>query len=190
MTISTVTITDDSSPKKMPKEWTGRFFEDLDVGDCFRSRLGRTITEADNVWFTTITMNTNQVHFNSEFAAGTRFGRPLVNSCFTLSLVTGLSVCDTSENATANLSWTDISLPNPVFAGDTLWAETEVLAVRESASNPTIGIVDVRTRGINQRAETVVEYRRTFMIYKRSASEASVGRCPAASAPWRVGSNS
>jgi itaconyl-CoA hydratase len=172
-------------PAPMPKQWTGRFFEDLDVGDVFRSRLGRTITEADNVWFTTITMNTNQVHFNAEFAAGTRFGRPLVNSCFTLSLVTGLSVCDTSENATANLAWTDISLPTPVYAGDTLWAETEVLGLRPSSSTPTVGIVDIRTRGLNQRGETVVEYRRTFMMYRRDAPEATIGRCPTALAPWR-----
>jgi acyl dehydratase len=170
----------------MPKVWTGRFFEDLAVGDVFRSRLGRTITDADNVWFTTITMNTNQVHFNAEFAATTRFGRPLVNSCLTLSLVTGLSVCDTSENATANLAWTDISLPNPVFVGDTLWAESEVLARRQSATNPSVGIVDVRTRGLNQRGETVIEFRRTFMIYRRDAPEASAGRCPEPVNVWRV----
>ena len=174
-------------PARMPKEWTGRFFEDLDVGDVFRSRLGRTITDTDNIWFTTITMNTNQVHFNDEFAAGTRFGRMLVNSCFTLSLVTGLSVCDTSENATANLAWTDISLPNPVFVGDTLWAESEVLGLRESTSNPSVGIVDIRTRGLNQDGITVCEYRRTFMMYKRTAAEATMGRCPDAVAPWRVG---
>jgi itaconyl-CoA hydratase len=170
----------------MPKLWTGRFFEDLDVGDVFRSRLGRTVTEADNVWFTTITMNSNQVHFNAEFAAGTRFGRPLVNSCFTLSLVTGLSVGDTSENATANLAWTDISLPNPVFVGDTLWAESEVLGLRPSAGTPTVGIVDIRTRGLNQDGLTVVEFRRTFMIYRRDAPEATLGRCPTATAEWRV----
>ncbi len=170
----------------MPKQWTGRFFEDLDVGDVFRSRLGRTITEADNVWFTTITMNTNQVHFNAEFAAATRFAKPLVNSCFTLSLVTGLSVCDTSENAAANLAWTDISLPNPVFVGDTLWAESEVLGLRPSSSNPSVGIVDIRTRGLNQHGDTVVEYRRTFMIYRRTAPEATAGRCPAARSDWHT----
>jgi acyl dehydratase len=102
------------SVEPAPKNWCGRFFEDFDPGDVFRSRIGRTISEADNVWFTCLTMNTNQVHFNAEFAAETRFGKPLVNSCLTLSLVTGLSVADTSENGTANLSWTDIELPNPV----------------------------------------------------------------------------
>ncbi len=177
---------EDQQAQTMPKEWTGRFFEDLDVGDVFRSRLGRTITDTDNVWFTTVTMNTNQLHFNDEFAAGTRFAKPLVNSCFTLSLVTGLSVCDTSENATANLAWTDISLPNPVFVGDTLWAETEVLGLRESKSNPNVGIVDIRTRGLNQRGDTVCEFRRTFMLYRRAAPEATVGRCPVAVSPWKV----
>lgn len=155
-----------------PKTWRGRFYEDLDVGDVFRSRLGRTITETDNTWFTCLTMNTNQVHFNVAFAERTRFGRPLVNSTLTLALVTGLTVPDTSENATANLSWTDIKLPNPVFAGDTLWAESEIVDKRESRSNPSVGIVTMRSRGINQRREVVIEFRRTFMVYRRGATEA------------------
>jgi len=99
-----------------PKEWRGRFYEDFDIGDVFRSRLGRTVLDVDNVWFTNLTMNTNQSHFNDVYASRTRFERPLVNSCFTLALVVGLSVPDTSENATANLAWTDVKLPNPVFA--------------------------------------------------------------------------
>jgi itaconyl-CoA hydratase len=155
-----------------PKQWRGRFFEDIDVGDVYRSRLGRTITDADNVWFTCLTLNTNQSHFNRVYGERTRFGRPLVNSCFTLSLVTGLSVPDTSENATANLEWTDIRLPAPVFAGDTLWAETEVLETRASKSNANVGIVHVRTRGINQDGATVIEFRRAFMAYRRGAPEA------------------
>ena len=171
---------------RAPKEWRGRFFEDLDVGDVFRSRLGRTISEADNVWFTCLTMNTNQVHFNDEFAARTRFERPLVNSCFTLALVTGLSVCDTSENATANLSWTDVKLPTPVFAGDTLWAESEILALRPSASNPSVGIVSMRTRGLNQHGRVVIEYLRTFMLYRRGAAEAAA-LFPEPESAWTVG---
>src|SRR3954453_21896249 len=115
-----------------PKAWRGRFYEDFDIGDVYPSRLGRTITETDNIWFTCLTLNTNQVHFNDEYAKGTPFGKPLVNSTFTLSVVTGLTVPDTSENATANLSWTDIKLPNPVYVGDTLWAETEITDKRES----------------------------------------------------------
>jgi acyl dehydratase len=156
-----------------PKIWRGRFFEDLEVGDVYESRLGRTITETDNQWFTQLTLNTNQLHFNHEYAKGTQFGRPLVNSCFTLSLIAGLSVPDTSENAAANLGWTDISLPNPVFVGDTLWAETEVTETRGSESRPTVGIISVRCRGINQRREVVIEFKRTFMIYRRGAPEAA-----------------
>ena len=161
-----------SEPEQAPKEWRGRFYEDIDVGDFFRSRLGRTITETDNVWFTCLTLNTNQSHFNNVFAEKTRFGQPLVNSTLTLAIITGLSVPDTSENATANLAWTDITMPNPVFVGDTLWAETEILEMRESKSNPHVGIISMRCRGINQRREVVIEFRRTFMIYRRSAPEA------------------
>lgn len=168
-----------------PKVWRGRFYEDLGVGDVFQSRLGRTVTETENIWFTCVTLNTNQVHFNNEFAAGTRFGRALVNSTFTLALVTGMSVPDTSENATANLSWTDIKLPNPVYVGDTLWSETEILFKRESQSRPDIGIVGVRCRGINQRREVVIEFQRTFMLYKRTASEVS-NTFPGTDADWTV----
>ena len=168
-----------------PKIWRGRFFEDLDDGDVFQGRLGKTITETDNQWFTLITLNTNQMHFNDEYAKGTRFGKPLVNSCFTLSLIAGMSVPDTSENATANLGWTDIKLPNPVYVGDTLWAETEVLETRESRSRPNVGIIGVRTRGINQRREVVIEFRRTFMIYRRDAEEVS-GNFPGTDAEWTV----
>jgi itaconyl-CoA hydratase len=155
------------------KEWRGRFLEDLAIGDVFRSRLGRTITETDNIWFTTLTMNTNQIHFNAEYASRTEFGQPLVVSSLTLAIVLGLSVADTSENAAANLGWTEIKLPNPVYVGDTLWAESEVLEARDSRSRSNVGIVSVRTRGINQRAEVVVEYRRSFMVYKRDAPEVS-----------------
>ena len=154
-----------------PKEWRGRFYEDFGVGDVFRSRFGRTITRTDNIWFTCLTMNTNPMHFSEPYAAGTRFGQPLVNSAFTLAVVTGLTVPDTSENAAANLAWTDIKLPKPVFEGDTLWAESEILELRESRSNPSVGIVAMRCRGINQRQEVVIEYKRTFMVYKRAAPE-------------------
>ena len=150
-----------------PKDWRGRFYEDFAVGDVFKSRLGRTVTEVDNIWFTCLTLNTNQVHFNTPYAERTQFGKPLVNSAFTLALVTGMTVPDTSENAAANLQWTDIKLPKPVFAGDTLWAESEILELRESQSNPKVGIVTMRSRGINQRREVVIEFKRTFMVYKR-----------------------
>jgi acyl dehydratase len=171
--------------ERAPKVWRGRFYDDFEVGDVFQSRLGRTITETDNVWFTCLTLNTNQVHFNHEFAAGTEFGRPLVNSTFTLALVTGMSVPDTSENATANLSWTDIKLPNPVYVGDTLWSETEIVSKRESRSRPSVGIVGVRCRGINQRREVVIEFQRTFMVYKRDAPEVT-DTFPGTDTDWTV----
>lgn len=168
-----------------PKEWRGRFYEDFDVGDVFRSRLGRTITETDNVWFTCLTMNTNQTHFNTPLAERSRFRRPLVNSTFTLALVTGLTVPDTSENAAANLEWDSIRLPKPVFAGDTLWAESEILAKRESRSNPSVGIVSMRCRGINQRREVVIEFKRTFMVHRRGAAEVA-DVFPGTDEPWSV----
>jgi itaconyl-CoA hydratase len=137
---------------------------DFEVGDTYRSQIGRTVLDADNVWFTGITHNSNQIHFNADFAAQTEFGRPLVNSLFTLALVHGLSVEDTSKHAIANLGWRTVTLPAPVFAGDTLYAETEVLSVRDSRSRPGQGIVEVRTRGVNQRGETVIEFERSFLI--------------------------
>lgn len=168
-----------------PKEWRGRFYEDMEVGDVYRSRLARTVTETDNIWFTCLTLNTNQMHFNDEYAKGTRFGQALVNSTFTLALVAGLTVPDTSENATANLGWTDIKLPKPVFVGDTLWAESEILDKRESRTHTNVGIVSMRCRGINQRREVVIEYKRTFMIYKRDAPEVT-DQFPGTDADWTV----
>lgn len=176
-----MTSVDDAAPK----QWRGRFYEDFDVGDVFPSRLGRTVTETDNVYFTCLTLNTNQNHFNDEFSRGTPFGKPLVNSAFTLALVTGLTVPDTSENATANLAWTDITMPSPVYVGDTLWAETEILSTRESKSRPNVGILGVRSRGINQRREVVIEFKRTFMIYKRDAPEVT-DLFPGTDTNWNV----
>lgn len=147
--------------------WEGRFFEDFEVGDVYRSRLGRTITEADNIWFTLLTNNTNQIHFNAEYAKRTEFGRPLVNSALTLAIVAGLGVQDTSENGIA-LGWDEIKLPKPVFVGDTLYSESKVIEKRESKSRPEMGIVKIETRGINQRGEVVIQYRRTIMVWKRA----------------------
>jgi acyl dehydratase len=174
-----------SDTETAPKVWRGRFYEDFEVGDVFRSRLGRTITETDNIWFTLLTLNTNQMHFNTPYTEGTRFRQPLVNSAFTLALVTGMTVPDTSENATANLAWTDIKLPKPVFVGDTLWAESEILAKRESRSNRNVGIISMRSRGVNQRREVVIEFKRTFMIYKRDAPEVT-DTFPVTSEDWSV----
>ena len=155
----------------MSTQWRGRFLEDFTIGDVYRSRLGRTLEAVDNTWFTLLTMNTNQMHFNAPYAARTEFGRPLVVSTLTLAIVVGLSVADTSENAAANLGWDNIKLPKPVYAGDTIWAESEVLSVRESKSRPSCGIVGIRTRGINQRGEVVIEFTRSFLCFKRDAPE-------------------
>ena len=173
-------------PQPATKEWRSRFYEDLDVGDVYRSRFGRTVTETDNLLFTTLTMNTNQLHFSAAYAEKTRWGKPLVNSTFTLALVTGLSVQDVTEHAAANLAWTDVTLPAPVFYGDTIWAETEILEKRESRSNPNVGIVRMRSRGINQRREVVIEFGRTIMIYRRGATEAEID-FPGTDAGWRAG---
>jgi len=169
-----------------PQEWRSRFYEDLEVGDVYRSRFGRTVTETDNLLFTTLTMNTNQLHFSSAYAEKTRWEKILVNSTFTLALVTGLSVQDVTEHTAANLAWHEVTLPAPVFYGDTIWAETEILDKRESQSNPKVGIVRMRSRGINQRREVVIEFERTIMIYRRDAPEAAPD-FPGTDADWRTG---
>ena len=140
-----------------------RTFDELEVGAVYRSRFGRTVLEADNVWFTLLTLNTNPIHFDSAYAATTEWGRPLVDSTFTLALVTGLSVVDVSEQA-VNLGWSNVTLPAPVFAGDTIRAETEVLEKRESHSRPGRGIITVHTRGLNQDDVVVIEFERTVMV--------------------------
>jgi acyl dehydratase len=140
-----------------------RTYEELEVGAVYRSRFGRTVLEADNVWFTLLTLNTNPIHFDAEYAATTEWERPLVDSTFTLALVTGLSVVDVSERA-VNLGWREVKLPAPVFAGDTIRAETEILEKRESRSRPGSGVVTVRTRGLNQRDEVVIEFERTVLV--------------------------
>jgi acyl dehydratase len=147
--------------------WSGRYFEDFRVGDVYRSRIGRTVTQADNIWFTLLTNNTNQIHFNSHYAERTDFGRPLVNSALTLAIVAGLGVSDTSENGFA-LGWDQVTLPAPLFEGDTLYSESEVLEIRESRSRPTQGIVKFRSRGIKQDGTVVMDYTRSVMVWKRA----------------------
>jgi len=146
--------------------WQGRVFEDFEPGDIFEHQLGRTITQADNIWFTLLTVNTNPIHFDAAYAARTEFKRPLVDSTFTLALVTGLSVSDVSLNA-INLGWDDVRLPAPVFEGDTLYARSEVVETRPSASRPHMGIVKLRTSGVNQDGTLVIEFLRTIMVYRR-----------------------
>ena len=138
-------------------------YAELEVGAVYRSRFGRTVLEADAVWHAMQTMNTNPIHFDAEHAARTEWKKPLVDSTFTLALVTGLSVADVSEHA-VNLGWREVRLPAPVFAGDTIRAETEILEKRESQSRPGRGIVTMRTRGLNQRDEVVIEFERTIMV--------------------------
>ena len=152
--------------------WEGRFLDDFRVGDRYRHPLGRTVSEADNTWFTLLTNNTHPIHFNADYAAKTEFGRPLVVSTLTLAIVTGLSVTDISQNAVANLGWAKVKLVAPVFAGDTLYAESEVLEVRPSRSRPGQGLVRVWTRGFNQRDETVIEFERTVLVYSRETRPA------------------
>ncbi|HXS79601.1 MAG TPA: MaoC family dehydratase [Gammaproteobacteria bacterium] len=149
------------------RESFGRYYEEFEVGDVYEHRPGRTISEADNTWFTLLTMNNHPLHFDAVYAAKSEFGKPLVNSCLTLSIVVGMSVSDVSYKAIGNLGWNDIKLTAPVFAGDTLYAESEVLAKRESQSRPTQGIVTVRTRGLNQAGEVVISYERTILVPKR-----------------------
>ncbi len=158
-----------STERRIVPGWEGRFFDDFHVGDIYRHPHGRTITETDNTWFTLLTNNTHDIHFNADYASRTEFGRPLVVSTLTLAIVTGLSVPDVSQNAVANLGWDAVKLTAPVFAGDTIYAESEVLEARPSKSRPGQGLVRVRTRGFNQRDETVITYERTVLVYTRVA---------------------
>ncbi len=151
--------------------WNGRYFEDFEVGDIYQHPWGRTITAADNAWFTLLTMNTNQMHFNDHYAEQSTFGRQLVNSGFTLALVLGQSVIDVSQNAIANLGWDNIRLTHPVFVGDTMYAESLVLELRESSSRPYAGIVKARTRGLNQDGKVCLTYERSVMVYRRDATQ-------------------
>jgi acyl dehydratase len=149
------------------RERFGRYFEDFTVGDVYEHRPGRTITATENTWFTLLTMNQHPIHFDAEYAKHSEFGKPIVASPFTLALIVGMSVSDVSQKAIANLGWKDITMPAPVFAGDTLYAESVVLAVRESRSRPTQGLVTVKTLGRNQHGVVVMEFERTMLIAKR-----------------------
>ncbi len=146
--------------------WEGRFLEDFKVGDVYQHRLGRTVTSTDNIWFTGITHNPNAIHFDSHYSSQTEFGRPLVNSAFTLALVTGLSVADISQNG-INLGWDEVRMPNPLFEGETVYAQSEVLAVRESRSRPHMGIIQIKTIGYTESGKIVIEYKRSVMVYRR-----------------------
>ena len=146
------------------RETFGRYFEDFEIGDIYEHRPGRTVTQSDNTWFTLLTMNTHPLHFDEEYGKATEFGKTLVNSTFTVAVMVGMSVSDVSQKAIANLGWTDIVLPNPLFVGDTLYAESEVLEKRLSESRENCGIVTVKTIGTNQDGVIVATYKRSALI--------------------------
>jgi acyl dehydratase len=149
------------------REQFGRYYEDFQPGDVYEHRPGRTITESDNTWFTLLTMNQHPLHFDKAYAAKSEFGKPVVNSCLTLSMVAGMSVSDVSQKAIGNLGWTDIKLTRPVFVGDTIYAESEVLDKRESAKRPTQGVVTVRTIGKKDDGTVFMTFERTILVPKR-----------------------
>jgi itaconyl-CoA hydratase len=154
-------------PMAVKPGWRGRFLEDFEVGDIYEHPLGRTVTQTDNAWFTLLTQNTAALHFDHHYASQTEFGRPLVNSAFTIALVTGQSVSDISQNVMANLGWDEVRLPNPLFEGDTVYSSSEVIDARESRSRANAGIVTVRTTGFNQEGTPVITFRRSVMVYRR-----------------------
>ena len=146
------------------RETFGRYLEDFEIGHIYEHRPGRTITQSDNTWFTLLTMNTHPLHFDEEYGKATEFGKTLVNSTFTVAVMVGMSVSDVSQKAIANLGWTDIVLPHPLFVGDTLYAESEVLEKRLSESRENCGIVTVQTTGTNQDGVVVASYKRSALI--------------------------
>lgn len=152
------------------RETFGRYYEDFTVGDIYEHRPGRTITQTENIWFTLLTMNTHPMHFDEEYAKASEFGKCIVCSPFTVALMVGMSVTDVSQKAIANLGWGDIKMTHPLFAGDTLMAESRVLDKRESASRPGAGIVSVETKGFNQDGILVCSFTRTMLIARRGHS--------------------
>lgn len=149
------------------RESFGRYYEDFVVGDIYEHRPGRTITQNENIWFTLLTMNTHPMHFDEEYAKHSEFGQCIIASPFTLALMVGMSVTDVSQKAIANLGWSEIRMTHPVFAGDTLYSESEVLDKRESKSRPNAGVVTVRTTGTNQKGDVVCTFERTILVAKK-----------------------
>jgi acyl dehydratase len=147
--------------------WNGRFFEDFEIGDVYRHPLGRTVLSADNTWFTLLTQAPSPIHFDHHYSSQTTWKQPIVNSAFILALVTGQSVTDLSQNVFANLGWDEVKLPKPVFEGDTIYSQSEILDLRDSQSRPDVGIVKVTTCGFNQNSLVVIHFKRTMMIFRR-----------------------
>lgn len=147
--------------------WTGRFFEDFEVGDVYLHPLGRTVLSADNTWFTLLTQAPAPIHFDHHYAGQTAWKKPIVNSTFILALVTGQSVTDLSQNVFANLGWDEVKLPKPVFEGETIYSQSEILSLTDSKSRPDVGIVKVRTTGFKQDGTVVITFKRTMMVFRR-----------------------
>ncbi len=166
----------DDRDRRLVAGWQGRYFEDFEPGDVYKHPYGRTVTETDNVWLTNVTMNVNPIHFNEAYAAETEFGERLVDGLFVISLAVGMSVVDVSANATANLGYDDVRHHAPVFHGDTIFAESEVLSARESDSRDHVGIVTTRLRAFNQEDTKVLSLERTGMVLKRSHAEPSAAK--------------
>jgi acyl dehydratase len=164
--------------RRLVAGWQGRFYEDFSVGDVYKHPYGRTVTETDNVWFTNLTLNVNPMHFNEPYAAATEFGERLVDGTFVIALAVGMSVIDVSMNATANLGYDAIRHHAPVFHGDTLFAESEVLSKRESGSREHVGIVETELRTYNQEGTKVLSLERTPMVLKRAHADPSAARPP------------
>lgn len=175
--------TSDDKPMEDPEKsiasgWHGRFFEDFEVGEIYKHPYGRTVTETDGVWLTNITMNLNPMHFNEPYAASTEFGERLVNGLVVIAIAVGLSVIDVSQNSTANLGYDNVRHTAPVFHGDTIFVESEVIEKRESESRDKVGIVSTELRAYNQKDEQVLELERTNMILKRSKAGATPAKPP------------
>jgi acyl dehydratase len=166
----------DADERRLVAGWQGRYFEDFRVGDVYKHPYGRTVTETDNVWLTNLTMNVNPMHFNEAYAAQTEFGERLVDGLFVIALAVGMSVIDVSANATANLGYDRVRHHAPVFHGDTIFAESEVLSKRESESRDHVGMVTTELRAYNQNDELVLSLERTPMVLKREAAEPTAAR--------------
>lgn len=164
--------------RQLAEGWHGRFYEDFEVGDIYKHPYGRTVTETDDVWFTNITMNLNPMHFNEPYAAATEFGERLVNSAFTFALVTGMSVIDVSQNSTAALGFDNVRMHNPVFHGDTLFSESEVIHKRESESRDFAGIITTELRAFNQDNDMVMSLERSNLMLKREYAQPTAEQPP------------
>jgi len=171
-------MTEDTDDSRLQVGWQGRYYEDFTVGDVYKHPFGRTVTETDNVWFTNLTMNLNPMHFNEAYAADTEFGERLVDGTYVFALAVGMSVIDVSVNATANLGYDEVRHHAPVFHGDTIFAESEVLEKRESESRDHVGIVTTELRAFNQDGEKVLSLQRTPMVLKREYADPSAAQPP------------